>query len=184
MNDGPRHRHSLLLTTGQFSRTMLGAVGEPHAIEGFHRTLFGLAGVHAAQQQRQFDVFTSGQHRQEVEVLENETEVLGPECGALPVRHPEQRMALHMHRTGRRLIDAGKHVQQRGFPASGSTHDGDHVAFLEGERNAPHRFNGPLTGGVNLPKAVGQQRWTHEAGQRSALINPCTVRKPWTRTTH
>ena len=74
------HGHTLLLTAGELGRIMLHAVRHPHPFQRLLYALFAFRGRHATVSQRQLHVFINVQIADEVEGLENETN--------LPVANP------------------------------------------------------------------------------------------------
>ena len=66
----------LLLTAGELRRQMPRAIRKSNEIERCGDNLPAAAGGNGRQQQRKFDVLRGRQHRNEVESLENESDVL------------------------------------------------------------------------------------------------------------
>ena len=69
-----RDRDALLLAAGELGRAVRAAVREPDALEQVLEEL--RVGLLAGDRQRQHHVLLGGQHRQEVEELEDEPDVL------------------------------------------------------------------------------------------------------------
>ena len=78
-----RNGDALLLTAGELARQMFGAMAHADALERFGDEGFPLARAHAAIGQRQFDVFVNGQVADEVEALENESDLAIADARAL-----------------------------------------------------------------------------------------------------
>ncbi len=68
MHQRPRYRDALLLSPGQLRRAMLPPVGQAHRRQTLLHPFLGVG--FAAQQERERDVLTRGQPRQQVEELE------------------------------------------------------------------------------------------------------------------
>ena len=78
-----RDRDALLLAAGELARQMFRAMRHADALERFVHECFALARAHAAIGQRQFDVLVNGQVADEVEALENETDLAIADARAL-----------------------------------------------------------------------------------------------------
>ena len=74
---------ALLLAAGQFARSVLEPVGQPDGVDHVAQPL--LVGLLAGEVHRQGDVLDRGQHRQQVERLEDEPDALAAQSGELGV---------------------------------------------------------------------------------------------------
>ena len=82
---------------------------------------------------RQQDVLLRGQDRQEVEELEDETELVPPQIGQGTVVQTSDLLAVDLDRTGGRDIEAGEDVHQGRLAGTGRTHDRSETTLLEAD---------------------------------------------------
>ena len=104
-------------------------------------------GVHFAvaltgQDQGQADIVLEGEGIQQVELLEHKTQVVPAEGSDLAFLNLREILSVQQHGAGGGLVQGGEDVQQRGFSGSALAHDGDVLAFLDGEIHVLQRFHG------------------------------------------
>ena len=103
----------------------------------------------AGERQRERDVLPRGQHRDEVVRLEDEAELVAPERREPLVVEVGQLLAGDDDRAGRRAVESGEQVHQRGLAGPGGPHDRGELAGGELEADAPQRVD------RGLPLPVG-----------------------------
>jgi hypothetical protein len=142
------------------------AVTEPDPLQHLDRAPPCLFGSHPAQQQRQLDVLGRGEHRDQVEGLEDEPHGGGPVGRALGVGHREQVLAGDQHPAAVDVVQAGQAVQQGGLARSGWPHDRHHLALVDGEVQVDQGLHLDLPGAVHLADLLGdEQRGTSVVGR-------------------
>jgi hypothetical protein len=75
-DDGARHGHALLLPAGKLARQVMQAVLQAHQLERRGGVLDALGLFQVGQLERQFHVLQRREHRNQVELLEDEADVL------------------------------------------------------------------------------------------------------------
>ena len=128
-HDGAGAGHTLLLAAGQLAWTVgktlfetdhLDHLVEPFAVDRTFRDL-----------QRQQDVFFGGQRRHQIERLEDEANLLAAQVRQLLLVHGGDLESLHDHLAGRRGVEPGHAMHERGLAGTGRAHDGGHFTALE-----------------------------------------------------
>ena len=92
---------------------MLLPVGEAHPLEQIREE--GCFGSLARDRERQEDVLLGGQHRQKVEELEHEADVLAAEHRDVAVAQGPEHLSGDRHLPVRRAVERGEEMHQRGF---------------------------------------------------------------------
>ncbi len=100
-----------------------------------------LSGLLAGDREREEDVLLRGQHRQQVEELEDEADVLAAELRELVVAERRDLGAGDRHGAGRRLVEPREDVHERRLARAGRAHDRDELAALHVERDAAERVD-------------------------------------------
>jgi hypothetical protein len=124
----------LLLPAGELQ----GSVIEPGA-EADHlgeREASGVGAVvelDALVHQREFDVFDDGVLREQVVGLEDEPEVAGAHFGKFVVSHRGDVLIFQEIMAAGGSVEAAEDVHQGRFAGTGGPHEGDEIAFVEGE---------------------------------------------------
>ena len=94
---------------------------------------------HAAIGQRQLDVFENGEVADEIEALEDETDLAIANARAFRKREVRDFAALERVAAVRRRVEQAEDREQRRFSATGRTGDGDIFARANIEMNAGER---------------------------------------------
>jgi hypothetical protein len=81
----------------------------------------------AGDRQRQEDVLLGGQHRQQVEELEDEADVLAAQQRDAAVGQRADVLAADRHPAARRPVEGGEDVHQRRLAGARRAHDGDQL---------------------------------------------------------
>ena len=90
-HDRARDSDALLLSAGELTGIVLGAILEPHDGECGLHVLAPLRATQVRQQQRNLDVSLGGQHGEQVVELEHEADMTGPPACELPPEAPSMR---------------------------------------------------------------------------------------------
>ena len=112
---------SLLLSSGELRGTMRPAVLEPDLLHQLGNP--GLVGLLTRDRKRQDDVFLGVQHRQQVEELEDEADVLAPQLRQIRVVQIGEACARDRDLSSRRLVQTREDVHQGGLAGAGRPHD-------------------------------------------------------------
>ena len=92
----PGHGHALPLAAGELAGAVAGVVGEPHRLEERVHPPSPLRGGHAPlQEQRELHVLEDGEHRHQVEGLEDEADVVEPQPGERALGELRGVLAVH-----------------------------------------------------------------------------------------
>ena len=129
--------NALLLTAGELLRIVTGTVTDGHAAHDFRDALLAFGSRHTEVLQRQLDVLLHGEFVDEVERLEDETDLSAPSESALALFQMAHFHAVQPVAALRGIVQQTEDVQQRRFAAARRTHDGDELAVLHFQCDAP-----------------------------------------------
>ena len=129
----------LLLTAGQLVRQMLQSIRDPQLRDQLRESL--PVRIFPVQKRRHFDVFLRGQDVQQVEILKDVPELAPPNHGQLRRRQRAHVLPVYPQRTGIRLVDAGKNVEQRRFSRTGPPGHHEKCSLLHGKIHMIHGVN-------------------------------------------
>jgi hypothetical protein len=101
---------------------------------------------------RDGDVSFGGESGKKIEALEDETDFVAAQFGALGIGHSGEVVAVDENAAAGGLRQAADHVKQRGFAATRRTHDRDGFTRENIEIDATERGNLDLSGMVELPE--------------------------------
>ncbi len=90
-----------------------------------------LVGLATGDRERQHQVLLGGEHRQQVEELEDEAELLAAQLGQLAVVEAGDLLAVEQDGAGGRLVEAGEDVHQGRLAGARRPHDRGEAAALE-----------------------------------------------------
>lgn len=107
-----------------------------HAVQRAQRHFAGDLRARTGDDERQLDVFGSGEHRQQVVGLEHEPHGLRPELRLAVISHPRDVLAVDADDSRIEVVEPGETVEQGGLSAARRAHDGDHLAPLDLEADA------------------------------------------------
>ena len=141
-----RNRRALHLPTRQLRRTMVHAISETDARQQFLRTCRHVRLWLARETQRQQHILKHGEARQQVETLEDETDLAvahGTDRFIVQRRHLD---TVEHIRARVRLVEAAEHVQQRRLARARGTGDRDEFARSNMQR---HAVEGAYVGAVH-----------------------------------
>ena len=117
--EGPGNRDPLALSPGQSRRDAAHVVGESNPGEQFLGPDHASAALHPLEEQRPCHVLHRGQHRDEMEGLEHEAELLVSESGERAIVMATEVHALDSHGAGVRVVETADQVEQRALAAAG-----------------------------------------------------------------
>src|ERR1017187_858985 len=128
-DDGARHSDTLLLAAGKLSRQVMQSIAEAHQGERGGGVLDALGLLQIRELERKLDIFQRGEHRYEVELLEDEADVFVAPVGDLAVVELAQGVAQDADLTAGGPVHGGDQVQQRGLAGAGWAHQRHELAF-------------------------------------------------------
>ena len=158
------------------------------------------SGFAASEGQRQDDVLLRRQHRQQVEELEDEADVLSAQLRDLGVAELAEPCSRDRDVALSRLVERREEVHQRRFSGARGAHDRGQLPALDSERDAAQRVHGRLalavdtaqfvrldhgavSGGRVSPAAISRHREVGHRGQatqrRASGPRPSTSATPW-----
>ena len=149
------------LAAGKLGGPVGAAIGEPNLLQEVlsPRLLRLLAG----NRQRQEDVLLRRQHREQVEELEDEADVLTAQLRDLGVAEAAELCARDPDRSGGRAVERGHDVHQRRLARARRAHDRGQLALLNVERHSTQR----LHCGVALAVTAGYVMCGNDCGRRA-----------------
>jgi hypothetical protein len=137
---------------------MIDAVSQTCPVEHVERASACLRGSGADEQQRKFDVLHSGEHRYEVERLEDESHRPRPVSGALTVGHGEQVASVDFDPAVIDVVQPGQAVEQGGLPGSGRAHDPDQFPGGDGQIQVAQRLDLDAAAAVDRANLSGDKQ--------------------------
>ena len=144
---------ALLLAAGQFVRTMVQTLLQS---KRFDQQVEPLAvRLLAGKGKRHDDVLFGGEHRQQVEALEDEADLVTAQQCQLVIVHTGQVLAIEHDVAAGGRVKAGQSVHQRGFAGAGRSHDGGEPALFEGDVDTAQRVHRVASGPIILDEVDG-----------------------------
>ena len=128
----------------------------------------------ARELQRQRDVLLGGQHRHEVEGLEDEAEPVAAQPRQAAVVEAGELLPVDHHRSGGGLVQPREQVHQRRLPGARRPHDRRELAGGEGQRHAGERVHR----GLALAVGTAQVRRRNDVHRRSIVRTRRAMRLP------
>ena len=98
-------------------------------------------GLLTRQSQRHEDVLLGGEHRQQVEALEDEADLVAAQHGQLIVVHGGDVGTVEHDMTARGRVESGERVHERGLAGAGRAHDRGEPPLLEPHIDAAQRMH-------------------------------------------
>ncbi|MBA2297469.1 MAG: ATP-binding cassette domain-containing protein [Actinobacteria bacterium] len=141
-----RDGDALLLAARELGWAMAPAIGEPGRVEQLLEPLALDPGT--GDREREGDVLLGGEHRQEVEELEDETDVPPAKPGQLVVLQGRDLHAVDLDRAARRPVEPGENVHESRLARAGRAHDGGQVTAGDLQRDTAERRYGRLARAV------------------------------------
>ena len=144
-------RDALLLAAGELGRAVAEPLGEADLVgELAHPLAVRLA---AGEREREHDVLGRREHRQQVEELEDEADVLTPQEREVVVGELRDVLAGDRHAALGRAVEAGEDVHQRRLAGARRAHDGGQLAGGDAEVDAAQRVDAGLALAVAADEA-------------------------------
>ena len=142
-----RHGDALLLTAGQLGRPVGEPVAEADGVDQLVEPL--LVGLLAGERERQQDVLLGGQHRHEVEGLEDEPETIAAQARERAVVEVGELGAVDHDGARGRAVEPREQVHQRRLAGPGRAHDGGVLAGREADGDAREGVDGGISFAVD-----------------------------------
>jgi hypothetical protein len=111
VDDGAGDRHALTFSSGEQVGAMPGARGEADAFEGVSDSPAALGAIESLNQQRVLDIFRRGEHGNEIERLEDESDFFTAEDGGLRWAEARDIDAVDEDAAGGGLVDAANQIE-------------------------------------------------------------------------
>ena len=148
--DRARHGDALLLTAGQLARQVFRAVRHAHALEGVGHTLAAFGRPHPAVGERQLDVLEHRQVANQVEALEDESDLAIAD--PRPLRGPQlgDRTVVQVIRAVRGGVEQAENREERRLAASRRPADRDVFAPGDLQAHLRERVRLHFLGGEDL----------------------------------
>lgn len=134
VSKAPRHGDALLLTAGESVGKAVEAIGEADVLQDRFRPARGLGRWGPRELKRQEDILHDGERGDEVERLEDESNVRAPEERPVRLREGREVRSINYHPAGGREVDAADEVEKRALARAAPAHQYDGVASVEGQR--------------------------------------------------
>ena len=155
VDERARQGDALLFAAGELRRIMGEPFAQTHALQERDRLVTDL--VAAAQFQRNHHILQSGQSRNELKRLKNETDLFISQAGATILVQPAKVNAVDAHFTGSRLIESGAQAEQSRFAAAGRPDDGARGRDRKGEADVLEDDEGAVHAGITLGQRLDIQ---------------------------
>src|SRR5215469_17881727 len=111
MHDRARHRNALAFAPRQKVGAMMRAIPQAHALQGFGHPLPALQSAKPLYQKRKLYIFGGGEHRDQVERLKYEADLLPAQVGHPGGAQSARIDALDANSTASWFVDAADQVQ-------------------------------------------------------------------------
>lgn len=149
-DEGACDGDTLFLAAGKLFGQMMHARAEADEFESDFDLFLASAAGKLGEQERQFDVFERGEDRNQIERLENKSDVLISPIGELRFVEARDFDALHEAFAFGGAIDAGDDVKQRAFSGTGRAHEREKFAAGDIEGNVVEGCDVDFALAINL----------------------------------
>ena len=167
-----RDRDALLLAAGELRRAVRAAVAEADDLDQLLEPL--AVGLAARDRQRQHDVLLGRQHRQQVEELEDEPELVAAQLGQRAVVEPCELGPVDETEPDVGRVEAGEDVHQGRLARAGRAHDRGEPA--RGSRPSRRRGHRPR---CRPRRSGGADPWRKRSQSSSHRVR--TLADDWSR---
>jgi hypothetical protein len=155
VDEGAGDGDALALAAGEFVGLMVHALAE---VDGFEDELgagdaFGGGG--SVVDEGELNVMQSGGAGEQVEGLEDETDLLVADAGELVVVELGDVVAVEPVAALGGAVEAADEVHERGFAGAGGTHDGDVLVVADADVDAAEGIDDLVAHLIGLPEIVG-----------------------------
>src|SRR6185369_7179150 len=149
-----RYGNALLLTAGELRRIVLGAVAHAHAFQGLLYAGFSFAGRHAAISERQFYVLVNVEVTDQVEALEDESDLTVTDHRSVCHVQVLHWCALERELAFTRRVEQSNDCQQRGLTRARRSGDSHVLALVDLHVNSAEGMRFHLVGEKHLLNAI------------------------------
>ncbi len=136
VGEGAGDGDALLLAAGELRRLVEEAMAEFDPFEDAGGFLVGVCVRHAGEDHREGDIFKSSHHGDEIERLKNVPDLAGAQPGEFQGVELGDVDFVDEDFAGGRFVEAADRVEEGGLAGAGGAHDGDVLAFVDGEGDA------------------------------------------------
>lgn len=150
VDEGAGDGDALGLTTGKLARSVLQTVAESDGFNGAQGAFAAFLAADVGVDHRQLYVLENVEPRQQVERLENETDLLVADAGELVVACLTDIDAVEHDGAGADVVEATEDLHHGRFTTAGGTDDGDVLTGVDVERDTIERADFLVTYGVRL----------------------------------
>ncbi len=158
--DGPGHGHSLPLAARELRREVLHPMRHPDPLERRLHPPPALLGRQAAVGERQLDVLVHREVADQIEGLEDESDLPVADPRALGRGEPRYRLAVERVAALGRRVEQPENREQRRLAAARRPGDGEVLAAPDLEVNVRQRVGLDLVGVEHLARAIsGSLMW-------------------------
>ena len=127
----PRHRNTLLLSSTQFARLVVQPFAQAKTLKQICRLVLLVLSIGSVERHRQLHILDGIQIRNEIEALEQKTDLLVAQSRPLIDADLVQRLPVKQNAAGRRRKHPADHRKQRRLSASTWTDDGDELTSID-----------------------------------------------------
>ena len=138
---GASDGNALHFSTGELMWAVFQAMAKADTLQEIARSLTSFAPRELVFDHRQLHVFERGQHGQEIEALEHETDPLQAQLRAPSLIHRGHIFAEHVQRAAGGHVDAAEQIEQRRLAAPARAHQGHKLAGRDGKIDVVHRVH-------------------------------------------
>jgi len=163
----PRDGHPLLLAAGELAREAVLETAETDLGEQRAHPLAPLAQRRALEHEHVLRVLERGQHRDQVEALEDEAEAVAAEPAERHRAEPPQVLAVDLHAARRRAVEPADQVEERALSRARRPGHGGELPGRDHEVDATQRRHGDLAVAVDLGHPLEPHDGRHGAHARS-----------------
>ena len=155
VHQAPGDGHPLLLATAELGGLLMGLLFQSDHLQHLQRADPCLRWFHPPHQERELHVLHGGQHREEIEELEDEPHAMRPESGLLVVGHGVQELPLEVDCPLVEVVQPAQTVQHGGLSATAGSHDPHHLSRTYRQIDPPESMNLHFPGVVDLVDVTG-----------------------------
>ena len=140
------NRDALTFAARELVGKMVHARLELNEREQLAGALFDFLARPSAQVQREADVFERRQRRQQVEELEDESDLVAAHPRQVVVGEAGERLAVDAHTAGGRTVESADEIEERRLARSGGSDDRDHLAARDRDAHIVEGGDAALAG--------------------------------------